>query len=247
MNCKNCGTSITSNFCPECGQKAKVERITFSYLLNSLFYNVVQIERGFLFTLKELIIRPAKVISEFIEGKRISYYKPIGYVIIMSTISAFVVYFIDLYMRSITEASVIQIERDTFRYFVAVVASFVSKYQSLFYFVMIPVISFCSWVFFAKRFNYWENIVLNTYLTAQFNILIVIAQITRLFIDGNVSYTPYLIVYFTYIGIVYSNFFSVTKKGSAIFVLKIVLLMLLVVFAYMNGMAFAGIMSPWWI
>lgn len=208
--------------------------------------SVLDIERGFLFTLKELILRPAKSIRGYIEGKRVQFYKPFAYVIIMSTITSFLVYYIEMNLHARYGYNYVQIDPNSFQYYLAIISVFFAKYQSLFYFLMIPIISICSWLFFLKRFNYWENIVLNTYITAQFNLLMIIAQITRLFTDGTVSYTPYLIVYFTYIGFVYSSFFTNPETKSVLTTLKMILLVFLIVMIYTTGLSLAGIMSPWW-
>ncbi len=246
MNCKNCSEVISSNFCPKCGQKSNVDKITIKYIANSVVDSVFQIEKGFLYTQKELIFRPAKSIKNFIEGKRVNFYKPFAYVILMSTITSLLVYLIDLYIRANRDVEIIYVDKDSIRYYFALAGRFFANYQSVFYFLMIPFVSIFSWIFFFKRFNFWENIVLNTYLTAQFNILIIIAQLSRLFIEGAVSYTPYLIIFFTYIGITYSKFFSMDNERKISFVLRIIVLIVLVVFLYGTGLSVAGIMSPWW-
>ena len=246
MKCKNCGLEVTSNFCPECGQKSKVDKITFSYLINSIIDSVFQIEHGFFYTLKELILRPAKSIDSFIKGKRVNFYKPFAYVIIMTSITSFLVYLVELYVHSNLELSTIQIDPNTIQYYFMVASAIFSKYQGLFYFLMIPIISICSWSFFFRKFNYWENIVLNTYITAQFNLLIIVAQFSRIFLNGTVSYTPYLIIYFTYLGYVYSKFFSVNIKNRFLYALKLIALNFIIVFVYTTGLSLAGIMTPWW-
>lgn len=214
--------------------------------MNSIVSSVLEIERGFLYTLKELLVRPAQSIKGYVAGKRVKFYKPFAYVVIMSTITSFLVYLIDLNVHARFGYNYVEIDENTFEYYLALTSIFFTKYQSLFYFCMIPIISICSWLFFVKRFNYWENIVLNTYITAQFNLLIIIAQLTRLFMDGTVSYTPYLIIYFTYIGFVYSRFFTKPDEKSLLTVIKMVILIILIVLIYTTGLSFAGIMSPWW-
>src|ERR1700741_2792774 len=106
---------------------------------------------------------------------------------------------------------------------------------------MVPVISLCTFIFYGKKYNYWEHFISNIYLTAQFNFLIIIVQIIRLFNQGNVSYTPFLIIFFTYLTIVYRRLFRSTEKPIA-HSLKLAALMILIVLVYTTGLSLAGMM-----
>ena len=88
MNCKNCHTAITQNYCPNCGQPAALKRINSHYFQHEIehFFHV---ERGIFFTAKELMIRPGLRIREFLTENRTKLVKPIIYLIITSLIYAF--------------------------------------------------------------------------------------------------------------------------------------------------------------
>lgn len=58
-NCKNCGTDITLNFCPKCGQPAVLKRIDVHYIVHEIEH-VLHFERGILYTIRELITTPKK-------------------------------------------------------------------------------------------------------------------------------------------------------------------------------------------
>lgn len=90
MRCKNCDNSINGNFCTLCGQNSKIERINLRNFLNELSSGIFQVNKGFFFTLKELFTRPGHSIREFIIGKRKNHFKPIAFVLTMSTIYFFV-------------------------------------------------------------------------------------------------------------------------------------------------------------
>lgn len=72
MICKNCKNTFEGNFCNRCGQSSKVRKINFRYVLDEVPNSIFQIDRGFLFTVKELFTRPGHSIREFIKGKIIS-------------------------------------------------------------------------------------------------------------------------------------------------------------------------------
>ena len=86
MKCKNCDQNIDTNFCPNCGQSAKVGEINLSYFLQEMTDSLFQINRGFFFTMRELFIRPGESIREYLSGKRNNHFTPIAYVLTLSTI-----------------------------------------------------------------------------------------------------------------------------------------------------------------
>jgi len=86
MNCKNCDNKIEGNFCTYCGQNVKVDRLNLPNFLTEISDSVFQLNRGLFYTIKELFIRPGHAIRDFIQGKRKEYFKPITYVLTLSTL-----------------------------------------------------------------------------------------------------------------------------------------------------------------
>src|SRR3982751_4499342 len=84
--CKNCGTPLQGVYCSHCGQSAKTERITFSFLVYEVFHFFSHMEKGFLFTSFRLIAAPGKTAIDFIEGRRKKYQSPVSYFLIWITI-----------------------------------------------------------------------------------------------------------------------------------------------------------------
>ncbi|WP_313265727.1 DUF3667 domain-containing protein [Sphingobacterium sp.] len=84
-NCKNCGTDITLNFCPNCGQPAILKRIDAHYIAHEIEH-VLHFERGILYTIRELITTPGKNVKKYIAENRSRLVKPIIFIIITSLI-----------------------------------------------------------------------------------------------------------------------------------------------------------------
>ena len=84
--CLNCGTVITDKFCPHCGQKKEVKKLTWHSLVHEIAHFFSHIEKGFLRTSYQLIIHPGNVIREYLDGKRIQYQKPVSLFLIWVTI-----------------------------------------------------------------------------------------------------------------------------------------------------------------
>ena len=84
--CSNCGVETDSPYCPNCGQR-RIKRFTWSHIFH-IFLKSIEFEKGFLYNLKNLTLRPGKTIHEYIGGKTKSYLNPITYFILIITILA---------------------------------------------------------------------------------------------------------------------------------------------------------------
>jgi len=89
MTCIACNHIHEERFCPNCGEKSQVVPITFKSIINSFFSGVLNMDKGFLYNLKYLTIRPKEVIQGYIKGKRKGIYNPLSY--LFMTIIVFLV------------------------------------------------------------------------------------------------------------------------------------------------------------
>ena len=165
MNCKNCGKKFEGKYCSYCGQNSNVRKVDYKYLINEIPNSIFQINRGFLFTLKELFIRPGHSIREFLEGKRKSHFKPLAFIILTSTLYVLSHYFIDN-QTFIDDAitgykSGANAENND-------LLNWIAKNQTYFILILIPFFSLASYLAFLRsKYNYFEHLVLNIYITGQ--------------------------------------------------------------------------------
>ena len=89
--CKNCAAEFDSKFCPDCGQKAKTGRITINQVVKDLQNQVVHVEQGFLFTVRELALHPGIMVRDYLAGKRVKHVKPVKFLVWATAISFLVV------------------------------------------------------------------------------------------------------------------------------------------------------------
>jgi hypothetical protein len=205
MNCKNCGYSVEGNYCSHCGQKASVGRITFSSILQEVSESIFQVNKGFSHTLIGLFVRPGDSINEYLEGKRKSHFKPIAYLLILST-----VYFLttqalnqatwvgDIITGWMTGAAELSSDAEI----PGLVTWLLSNYAYL-TLLLVPVFSLASYLaFYTFRKTYLEHIVINSYITGQQAIFYAFFILGRAVIDHElmellpvvlaVSYTFYV-------------------------------------------------------
>ncbi|MCO5275854.1 MAG: DUF3667 domain-containing protein [Flavobacteriales bacterium] len=83
MNCANCAKEVNAKFCPNCGQAAEVKRIDGHYLLHEV-QHVLHLERGILYTVREMLARPGKSIRDYLLVNRNRLVKPILFIIVTS-------------------------------------------------------------------------------------------------------------------------------------------------------------------
>ncbi len=166
MKCINCNTKYEGKFCNHCGQKSSVKRINYLYILTELSNNILQLDKGFFYTVKELVLRPGHSIRDFLAGKRVQHFKPLGFLLICSTIYVLTAYLLD---------------RNTYYFDFATgfvegggdindksIIEWVSKYQVYFPLIILPIFSLASYLAFIKfKYNYFEHLVINFYITGQ--------------------------------------------------------------------------------
>lgn len=88
--CRKCNFEFQSNYCPNCGHPQKLERINRRYILSEIA-GVFNFEKGILYTIKELGIRPGHSIRVFIAEERNRLVKPITFILITSLIYTIIV------------------------------------------------------------------------------------------------------------------------------------------------------------
>lgn len=88
--CLKCKSEFESNYCPNCGHPSKLERINGRYILSEIS-SVLNFQKGILYTIKELLIRPGQNIRAFIAEDRNRLVKPIMFILITSLIYTIIV------------------------------------------------------------------------------------------------------------------------------------------------------------
>ena len=89
--CLNCNHVVADRFCPNCGQENTESRKTFYHLFVHFFEDLTHYENAFWKTIKNLVLRPASLTSEYLSGKRLSYLAPIRLYIFISFITFFLI------------------------------------------------------------------------------------------------------------------------------------------------------------
>ena len=74
--CATCGTRYDGNYCPRCGQSAKIGRYSFKNAF-LLFLDVWGLgNRGMFRSIRDLILRPGYMIRDYLRGMQMAYFPP---------------------------------------------------------------------------------------------------------------------------------------------------------------------------
>ena len=99
--CTNCDADLIGEFCSNCGRPHTVKRINGSYILSEVG-SVLNFDKGILFTMRELLLRPGQNVQKFIHSDRSRLVKPVVFLIVCSlfyTISQQLFHFEDGYVN----------------------------------------------------------------------------------------------------------------------------------------------------
>lgn len=229
MNCKNCEKTLAegNNYCNHCGAKIIRNRLTMKNLFESFSEQFLNYDNKFLQTFITLFSRPEAVIDSYINGTRKKYVNVVSYFAIAVTLSGifffiFLKFFPDALDTSQTfapgdqTAEQIEIARR--------VNQQIFEYQSLIFFLSIPILAFMSRLVFLKnkKYNYVEHMVISLYAYAQLSIAVIIVYVLTIW------YTPaFRVVIFMVLPLQILYYAFVLKRLYALSVVQIILKTLL--------------------
>jgi hypothetical protein len=155
--CLNCETELTGNFCHQCGQKASTQRITFSrFVSHDLMHGLFHLDKGVLYTMRALILKPGYAVKSFISGKRVQHYNIFALFIIMVACKALLDNYYDTDFAF--ESSNKNAGDDEAN-------KLIQNYYKVIYLMCIPVLSLITWLLLRRlKYHYTEHIVLNCFL-----------------------------------------------------------------------------------
>ena len=219
MICKNCEQSFEGHFCNNCGQNSKVQKISFRFLVEDILNSALQVNRGILFTIKELTIRPGHSIRDFLEGKRKHHFKPIAFVLLLSTIYVLFTYLTGTktYLISLIEGMINSLSKNGYP---ATVLKSLGKNHAYLTLVLLPIFSFASYLSFIKaKYNYFEHLIINLYIAGQQMVIYLIFAIMYHSINSESYYLQIIpfILSFLFTFWTFIQFFQSKKMIAKIF------------------------------
>jgi len=85
-HCTTCGEVFQGNYCPRCGQSARIGRYSLKKAL-LLFLDVWGLgNRGMFRTLRDLLLRPGYMIRDYISGMQMAYFPPFKLLFLLTAV-----------------------------------------------------------------------------------------------------------------------------------------------------------------
>jgi hypothetical protein len=176
-NCLNCGTSLSAgqHFCAQCGQKAETHRISLHEITHDAIHYFTHADKGIFHLVKALSKQPGKVAREYIEGKRMKYFKPLNFLLIVAGIVVFMTSALHKeYPRPAnrsggarTSATYDQAMMEQYKQMgvrAAKASKFTAKYSNVINMLATPIFAGFFWLFYSRgRYSYLEHLVANMY------------------------------------------------------------------------------------
>jgi hypothetical protein len=205
-HCLNCSTPLTSNYCAQCGQKASTHRYSIRHFIeHDVIHSMWHVDKGILFTLKQLFTRPGHSIREYIEGKRVGYFSFFTLLLLLLGFSVFLNNYKLVEMADIMPAS----SKETMNK----MQKFMKENPKAMLMIMIPISSIFSFLWFRKaKLNFSEHLVMNAYKAVTESILGLVITLSMI-ATANISilrilYSVISLLSFAYSFWYYKQFFS---------------------------------------
>ncbi len=168
-NCQNCNKELNGYFCSNCGQSSATHKINLHFLWHDIQHGLLHIDKGILFTAKELFTRPGHSIREFLQGKRVRHFKPISLVILLAGIYGFLSHYFDINLLSNNiEVTGSGEKFNQTKATIENMSEWMSQHYSVLTLLQIPVFSIGTFICFKKvGYNFIEHLVINSFIAGQ--------------------------------------------------------------------------------
>lgn len=176
INCDRTAGGPDQKYCPNCGQPTPVHRIDWHFLSHELEHSVLHMDRGILYSLKQLMLQPGKLLRDYIEGRRGNQVKPL---LLITMMAAAVVLLNRLIAggsmmdggasEALAAAPALPAEMVRLMAAYGAVGAWVDSHFAAFTLMLLPIEALVFWQVFRRysKLNYPEWLVMITLLTVQ--------------------------------------------------------------------------------
>ncbi|TYZ06573.1 DUF3667 domain-containing protein [Hymenobacter lutimineralis] len=165
--CLNCGHPVPDRFCGKCGQDAHhTHRLTLTDMPHDILHSIWHVDKGILYTLKTMVLRPGPTIRAYLAGQRVDHFRPLSLLFMITGLYALL--WAVLHIQAFPPKdpnmpeAVWQMQMTSTKFFM--------KYLSWCYVAMVPVWAlFARWLLRRGGYNYAECLIIAAFITAMCN------------------------------------------------------------------------------
>lgn len=164
---------------------------------------LTNIEKGFIFTAKELFVRPEGVVRDYWKGITINYYHPFRFALIWIALNLLINFWIgfdDLMQEALQPA---MIEEGTSEELIESADQKFDSWLNILVLLFIPLFSLMTlWLFKKHKKNFAEHLIMNAYVVGQNSLLGTISLLIFYVIP---ALLPIFLIFNFLIGVVYNT------------------------------------------
>lgn len=208
--CRSCNTEFQGAFCHVCGQKRIYNRFNLKESCVWVSKEIFNLDRGFFFTSKEMIIRPGVVLKEYLSGATKKYMHPFRFLFVWATINSLLTIWLGVF-DDIGQIESMGFDFDEkgkqrFKETMAVI----KKYSTFIVMLGVPFMALTSHlVYRSRKLFYTEHLIVNAFAYAGSIILSVPFVMLYIMPDGIVWHSNInMLLYVLYFGYVYHKLFK---------------------------------------
>lgn len=204
-------------------------RLTTGWLVKKFAETITHADHGIIRIIKELSFHPARISHEYIEGRRKKYFSPVKYLVVVVSLSAILVAYLEMSRVPFEPSFAASSEIDDlveYRYFN-------HNYYKYYLFLSIPLAALISYLVFRNSgYSYAENLVLNTYILSQVVLLHTVLIIPLVIYSS--SFDDLIIFFYMILAALYLfwSYFTFFKGKKYILIIQSITAILLFTFAY---------------
>lgn len=227
QKCLNCAALVSSQFCPDCGQKTSTRRFVFkSFMTTDFVQGILQFNGRLPYTIKTLVTRPGHGVREYIQGKRIVFFNGFSLLFLLWAINYLIVPIdrrVDARMGSQANMEAVRT---------------ISEYAKWMILSIVPFFALVTYLVFKKaKQSYFEHIILHVYFLGGGMIFSVPLSLLMVVLKNHISFAPLIvntgqIVTLLYYSWALYQYFSVFAYSKQFLLLRIILTYLLLVIAF---------------
>ncbi|SKB91474.1 DUF3667 domain-containing protein [Daejeonella lutea] len=160
MECLNCGKEFTTsdNYCSACGQNTSTARMSTEHAVHQFFHAFTHTDKGFFDLIPQLLTKPGIVARDYNEGKRKTYFSPFTFLLLIVAVSTILVAYNNFMSMPTGDGQPYQVK---------LVTNFLDKHFNVVVLFGIPLMAYFTSLFFRKRINFAEGLVLISYVSGE--------------------------------------------------------------------------------
>lgn len=218
--CRNCGESSIGHYCPRCGQRMQVYKVTFAETFQELAGALFAVNAPLLITVKELIVRPGRLLHNYLNGQRRRYYRPVSFFILTTVLYIVVRSLIgfDPFRNSMIVVEDSQLEGNL----LTEARNYMIYNINNFLFIFVFTLAIFSKLFYFRRYNLAEYLAISFYLLGIYTLIVTCNMFLVQYLGDNMQPLGILImlIYFVYAmcSLFKGSYFLVILKSSVLFI-----------------------------